>query len=110
VALVGRDAQFTGLTEFPYLNGERGFVEAWDGVKFLRVRIESPCVHSVRGCPMHLECTKANLVEPEQDSKAVSTRREKLVSTRRQKIVSKKGDVASLEKSLGALVATSFFA
>ena len=82
---MGHDVKFTGLTNFPYLNGELGRVLSYcGGTKLLRVRVDSPRVHSEKGCPEYLECSAANLLDIEKDKEVVSKKREKLVLTRRE--------------------------
>ena len=52
-----RHVQFTGLDKFPYLNDEHGYVIGQcvkNGEEQLIVRVESPKVHTVHGCPTQL--------------------------------------------------------
>ena len=63
--LVGLHISFTGLRDFPYLNGENGYVTGHSssrGRDQLWVRVESPKVQSVPGCPTELLLDSSRLI------------------------------------------------
>ena len=59
--LLGWEVEFTGLTDYPYLNGEPGFATDIAAFNLLRVRVDSTRA-KMYGCPKLLECTFANLI------------------------------------------------
>ena len=56
---LGWQVKFIGLTDFPYLNGELGYVVGEDKslrCTHVRVRVDSPQARSVMGCPVLFDC------------------------------------------------------
>ena len=61
--LLGWEVVFTGMTDFPYLNGEPGYAAGYGktGHGLLRVRVDSARA-KMKGCPALLDCAFANLI------------------------------------------------
>ena len=61
--LLGWEVVFTGLTDYPYLNGEPGFATDYGktGHGLLRVRVDSARA-KMKGGPALLDCDFANLI------------------------------------------------
>ena len=74
--LLGWEVVFTGLTDYPYLNGEPGYAAATYGHGLLTVRIDSARAALNEGCPEYLGCGFENLIAVKKGD-PFSTRRRK---------------------------------
>ena len=71
--MVDWEVVFTGLTDYPYLNGEPGYVAAY-GHGLVQVRIDSARATLEEGCPVMLRCGFENLIAVKKGD-PISTRR-----------------------------------
>ena len=89
--IVGWEVLFHGLTDFPYLNGERGYVSDIAGV-LLRVKVDPAKAASMEGCPALLHCLPNNLIAIRKGNNPFKAKK------------GNTGDAAALEASLAALI------